>query len=134
LLLSCLNTKRENDRCKMQSHHYFDMRNVKLSNHNVGCKTRKQLFIVAWGDTWIQMVIYHKPWVIFCQYRKPPTISSGLIYFRKRFLKGLYKGGPWAYIQGGLYTGGLIHGRSFVLVINKSGINKSVINRKINMY
>ena len=43
--------KRENDRCKTQSHHYFDMQNVKLSNHNVGCKTRKQLFIVAWGDT-----------------------------------------------------------------------------------
>ena len=39
---------------------------------------------------------------------------------------GLYKGG--------LYTGGLIHGRSFVLVINKSDINKSVINRGINVY
>ena len=35
---------------------------------------------------------------------------------------------------GGLYTGGLIHGRSFVLVINKSDINKSVINREINVY
>jgi hypothetical protein len=33
----------------------------------------------------------------------------------------------------GLYTGGLIHGRSFVLVINKSDINKSVINREINV-
>ena len=41
---------------------------------------------------------------------------------------GLYKGG------GGLYTGGLIHGQSFVLVINKSDINKSVINREINVY
>ena len=33
-------------------------------------------------------------------YRKPPTISPGLIYFRKRFLMGLYKGGliyGWAY-------------------------------------
>jgi hypothetical protein len=33
-------------------------------------------------------------------YRKPPTISPGLIYFRKRFLMGLYKGGHiygWAY-------------------------------------
>jgi hypothetical protein len=50
-------------------------------------------------------------------HRKPPTISPGLIYFRKRFLKGLY-------------TGGLIYGRSFVLVINKSDINKSVINRE----
>jgi hypothetical protein len=51
-------------------------------------------------------------------YRKPPT---GLIYFRKR------KGG------GLIYGGGLIHGRSFVLVINKSDVDKSVINRKINM-
>jgi hypothetical protein len=57
------------------------------------------------------------------EYRKPPTISPGLIYFRgKRFLM--------AYTRGG----GLIHGQSFVLVINKSDINKSVINRKINMY
>ena len=38
---------------------------------------------------------------------------------------GLYKGGS--------YTGGLIHGRSFVLVINKSDINISVINREINV-
>jgi hypothetical protein len=56
---------------------------------------------------------------VFCTiiviYRKPPTISPGLIYFRKRFLTGLYKGG--------LIYGGLIHGRSFVLVINKSDIN-----------
>ena len=35
---------------------------------------------------------------------------------------GLYKGG--------LIYGGLIHGLPFVLVINKSDINKSVINRK----
>jgi hypothetical protein len=40
----------------------------------------------------------------------------------------------------GLYKGGLIYGwayrdgRSFVLVINKSDINKSVINREINVY
>jgi hypothetical protein len=61
------------------------------------------------------------------QYRKPPTISPGLIYFRKRFLMGLYKGGL-------IYTGGLIHGRSFVLVINKSDKNKSVINREIYVY
>jgi hypothetical protein len=27
---------------------------------------------------------------IVIQYRKPPTISPGLIYFRKRFLMGLY--------------------------------------------
>jgi hypothetical protein len=35
-------------------------------------------------------------------YRKPPTISPGLIYFRKRFLMGLYIQG-WAYIRVGLY-------------------------------
>jgi hypothetical protein len=33
-------------------------------------------------------------------YRKPPTISPGLIFFRQRFLMGLYKGGG-AYIWGG---------------------------------
>ena len=56
------------------------------------------------------------------QCRRPPTINPGLIFFRKRFLMGLYKGG--------LYTGGgLIHGQSLVLVMNKS-----VINSKINMY
>ena len=60
-------------------------------------------------------------------FHKSPTISPGLIYFRKRFLMCLYKGV-------GLYTGGLIHGRSFVLVINKSDINKLVINREINVY
>jgi hypothetical protein len=60
-------------------------------------------------------------------YRKPPTISPGLIYFRKRFLMGLYKGG------GGLYTGGLIHGRSFVLVINKSDI-KQVSHKQENKH
>ena len=36
-------------------------------------------------------------------YRKPPTISPGLIFFRKRFLMGLHKRGGGAYIQGGLY-------------------------------
>ena len=30
-------------------------------------------------------------------YRKPPTIIPGLIYFRKRFLMGLYKGGGLIY-------------------------------------
>jgi hypothetical protein len=54
-------------------------------------------------------------------YRKPPTISPGLIYFRKQFLMSLYKGGgggyiQGAYIQGGLYTAGVIHGQSFVFI------------------
>ena len=40
-----------------------------------------------------------------------PTISPGLIYFRKQFLTGLYKGG--LYTGGGAYIreGGLIYGR-----------------------
>jgi hypothetical protein len=47
----------ENERCKAQTvtppcHHYFDIWNLKLSNHNVGCKTRKQHFIAAWGNAW----------------------------------------------------------------------------------
>jgi hypothetical protein len=51
-------------------------------------------------------------------------------YIRGAYIRvGLYSGGG-----GGLYTGGLIHGRSFVLVINKSDKNKSVINREINVY
>jgi hypothetical protein len=32
----------------------------------------------------------------FRWYRKPPTMSPGLIYFRNRFLMGLYKGGGGA--------------------------------------
>ena len=60
-------------------------------------------------------------------YRKPPTISPapGLIF------DGLILGGAYIY---GWALGGLIHGRSFVLVINKSDINKSVLNREINVY
>ena len=50
-------------------------------------------------------------------YRKPPTISPGLIYFRKQFLMSLYKGGgsiyrgliySGAYIQRGLYIDNLL--------------------------
>ena len=49
-------------------------------------------------------------------YRKPPTISPGLIYFRKQFLMSLYKGGSiyrgliysGAYIQRGLYMDNLL--------------------------
>ena len=43
------------------------------------------------------------------EYRKPPNISPGLIFVRKHFLVGLY--------MRGLYTGGLIYGQDFVLVI-----------------
>ena len=73
-------------------------------------------------------------------YHKPPPISRGFIYFRKQFLMGLYKGGGGLY-TGGLYTAGLIYSGAYTWtifcvykLINKSGINKSVINRKINMY
>ena len=42
-------------------------------------------------------------------YRKPPTISPGLIYFRKRFLMGLYKGGLiYGGGGGGLYMDDLL--------------------------
>jgi hypothetical protein len=58
------------------------------------------------------------------KYRKLPTISPGLLFFCHAIFDGLIQAG--AYIQGG---GELIHGQSFVSVINKS-----VINRKINMY
>ena len=40
-------------------------------------------------------------------YRKPQTISPGLIIFRKRFLMGLYKGGGLIY-GGGLYMDDLL--------------------------
>ena len=62
------------------------------------------------------------------KYRKPQTISQAIF-------DGLIQGGGGGLYRGGAYIGGgLIHGRSFVLVINKSDINKSVINRKINIY
>ena len=56
-------------------------------------------------------------------YRKPPTISPGLIYFRKRFLMGLYKGGL---IYGGAYTWTIFC--VSVIVINKySNSDKQVL-------
>ena len=40
-------------------------------------------------------------YVIYNTYRKPLTISPGLIFFCKRFLMGLYNGGGGgAYIRG----------------------------------
>ena len=41
-------------------------------------------------------------------YRKPQTISPGLIFFRKRFLMGLYKGGLIYGGGGGLYMDNLL--------------------------
>ena len=48
------------------------------------------------------MILYGMVWLWYgmVPYRKPPTINPGLIYFRKRFLMGLHKGGliyGWAY-------------------------------------
>ena len=58
-------------------------------------------------------------------YRKPPTISPGLIYFRKRFLMDLYKGG-----------GGLLYGWAYTWTIfcvsNKQVRNKQVSHKQGN--
>jgi hypothetical protein len=52
--------------------------------------------MLAWKCSWPQNV-WRTPFKCtdhkYIIYRKPPTISPGLIYFRKRFLMGLYKGG-----------------------------------------
>ena len=59
-------------------------------------------------------------------YRKPPTISPGLIYFRKRFLMGLYKGG--AYIRGGANTW------TIFCVSNKQVRHKQVSHKQQNKH
>jgi hypothetical protein len=61
-------------------------------------------------------------------------LSPGLIFFRKRFLMGLYKGGLYtggliymgAYIHGGLYTWGLIYMGAYTWTI----FCVSVLNRE----
>ena len=58
-------------------------------------------------------------------YRKPPTISPGLIYFRKRFLMALYKGGL---IYGWAYTW------TIFCVSNKQVRHKQVSHKIINVY
>ena len=60
-------------------------------------------------------------------YRKPPTISPGLIHFRTRFLMGLYKGG------GGLYTGGANTWMIFC-VSNKQVRHKQVSHKQENRH
>ena len=54
------------------------------------------------------------------------TISPGLIYFRKRFLMGLYKGG-------GLYTGGANTWTIFC-VSNKQVRHKQVSHKQENKH
>ena len=61
-------------------------------------------------------------------YRKPPTISPGLIYFRKRFLMGLYKGGGR-----GLYTGGA-YAWTIFCVGNKQVGRKQVSHKQENKH
>ena len=54
--------------------------------------------------------------ICFIRYRKPPNISTGLIFVRNiSFLGGLYTG-EGTYIWGA-YIQGLIYGQDFVLVI-----------------
>ena len=59
------------------------------------------------------------------KYRKPLTISPGLIYFRKRFLMGLYKGGL---IYGGAYTW------TIFCVSNKQVRHKQVSRKQENKH
>ena len=62
-------------------------------------------------------------------YRKPPTISPGLIFFRKRFLMGLNKGGL-IYGGGGAYTWTIFC--VSVIVINKySNSDKQLLSMVI---
>jgi hypothetical protein len=72
----------------------------------------------------LKKVLFHP--MIIQAYRKPPTISPGLIYFRKRFLMGLYKGGL-------IYGGGGYTWTIFCVSNKQVRHTKSVINRKINM-
>ena len=58
-------------------------------------------------------------------YRKLPTISPGLIYFRKRFLM--------AYTRGGLYTGGANTWTIFC-VSNKQVRHKQVSHKQENKH
>ena len=66
-------------------------------------------------------------------YRKPPTISPGLIFFCKRFLMGLHKGG--AYIQGGGYIWRFMVCMVFMIfsVYSSSQINKKITHYRIDV-
>ena len=67
--------------------------------------------------------------ISFQVYRKPPTISPGLIYFRKRFLMGsLIQGGGGAYIQGGYNTW------TIFCVSNKQVRHKQVSHKQENKH
>ena len=55
------------------------------------------------------------------KYRKPPTISPGLVYFRKRFLMGLYKGGL-------IYGGGGYTWTIFCVSNNKSYFSPCLVS------
>ena len=63
--------------------------------------------------------------MLIYSYPKPPNISPGLIYFRKRFLLGLYKGGL---ISGGAYTWAIF------CVSNKQVRHKQVSHKQENKH
>ena len=60
------------------------------------------------------------------EYRKPPTISPGLIFFRKRILMRLYKGGL-IYGGGGAYTW-TIFCVSVIVITKYSNSDKQVLS------
>jgi hypothetical protein len=67
-------------------------------------------------------------------YRKPPTISPGLIYFRKQFLMSLYKGGLYT---GGLNTAGLIYSGAYtwtIFCVYKQVGHKQVSHKQENKH
>ena len=60
-------------------------------------------------------------WKFFIHLLLTSDISPGLIFFRKRFLMGLCKGGG----------GELIHGQAFVLVIFKQLVSHKQENKHV---
>ena len=73
----------------------------------------------------------------FCYTVNLRLLSPGLIYFRKRFLIGLYKGGliqGWAYTRVGLYKGGLINGWAYtwtIFCVSRGVSNKQVRHKQV---
>ena len=66
-------------------------------------------------------------------YRKPPTISPGLIFFRKRFLMGLHRGG--GLISRGDYIWRFMVCMVFMIfsVYSLSQINKKITHYRIDV-
>ena len=72
-------------------------------------------------------VHWHKQFLGSIIYHKPPTISPGLIYFRKRYLTGLYKGGL-------IYGGGGAYTWTIFCVSNKQVRHKQVSHKQENKH